>query len=88
MRAALYTRVSTEDQAKEGYSLDAQMKRLEAYCQVRGWDIGGKYRDEGCSGRDTDRPEYRRMICRIRSLGRFYLSLKWTVYTGTALILL
>ncbi|MDN5357071.1 MAG: site-specific recombinase [Candidatus Methanomethylophilaceae archaeon] len=62
MRAALYTRVSTEDQAKEGYSLDAQMKRLEAYCQVREWEIGGKYRDEGCSGRDTDRPEYRRMF--------------------------
>ncbi|MGI5964645.1 MAG: recombinase family protein [Candidatus Methanomethylophilaceae archaeon] len=62
MRAALYTRVSTEDQAKEGYSLDAQMKRLEAYCVVRGWEIGGRYRDEGCSGRNTDRPEYMRMF--------------------------
>ncbi len=62
MRAALYTRVSTEDQAKEGYSLDAQMKRLEAYCLVRGWEIGGRYRDEGCSGRDTGRPEYMRMF--------------------------
>ncbi|MBR2394881.1 MAG: recombinase family protein, partial [Candidatus Methanomethylophilaceae archaeon] len=39
MRAALYARVSTEDQAKEGFSLDAQIKRLEAYCKVRGWDI-------------------------------------------------
>ena len=28
MRAAIYTRVSTEDQAKEGFSLDAQLKRL------------------------------------------------------------
>ncbi|MGI6472703.1 MAG: recombinase family protein [Candidatus Methanomethylophilaceae archaeon] len=62
MHAALYSRVSTEDQAREGFSLDAQMKRLEAYCKVRGWEIGGRYRDEGYSGRDTDRPEYRRMF--------------------------
>ncbi|HRR67200.1 MAG TPA: recombinase family protein, partial [Methanomassiliicoccales archaeon] len=38
-RVALYTRVSTEDQAKEGYSLLAQMERLEAYCDAQGWDI-------------------------------------------------
>ena len=62
MRAALYARVSTEDQAKEGFSLDAQIKRLEAYCRVRGWDVAGIYRDEGCSGRNTDRPEYHRMM--------------------------
>ena len=62
MRAALYTRVSTEDQAKEGYSLDAQSKRLEAYCRVRGWEISGIYRDEGYSGRNSTRPEYQRMF--------------------------
>ncbi|MDY0293986.1 MAG: recombinase family protein [Candidatus Methanomethylophilaceae archaeon] len=62
MRAALYTRVSTEDQAREGYSLDAQTKRLEAYCRSRGWTVSGLYRDEGCSGRTTDRPEYQRMM--------------------------
>ena len=62
MRAALYARVSTEDQAKEGFSLDAQIKRLEAYCRVRGWEVAGTYRDEGFSGRNTDRPEYTRMM--------------------------
>ncbi|MBP3386507.1 MAG: recombinase family protein [Candidatus Methanomethylophilaceae archaeon] len=62
MRAALYARVSTEDQAKEGFSLDAQIKRLEAYCKVRGWDIADRYVDEGYSGRNTDRPEYNRMM--------------------------
>ena len=62
MRAALYVRVSTEDQASEGFSLDAQVKKLEAYCRVRGWDVAGVYRDEGFSGRSTDRPEYRRMM--------------------------
>ena len=62
MRAALYARVSTEDQAKEGYSLDAQIKRLEAYCRVRNWEISGIYRDEGFSGRSSVRPEYNRMF--------------------------
>jgi DNA invertase Pin-like site-specific DNA recombinase len=62
MRAALYIRVSTEDQAREGFSLDAQEKRLIAYCKVRGWDVSGIYRDEGCSGRVIVRPEYERMM--------------------------
>lgn len=62
MRAAIYVRVSTEDQAVEGYSLDAQVKRLEAYCRVQNWEIADVYRDEGFSGRTTDRPEYTRMM--------------------------
>ena len=62
MRAALYVRVSTEDQAKEGFSLDAQTKRLEAYCRLKQYEISDIYRDEGCSGRNIDRPEYARMM--------------------------
>lgn len=62
MRAALYVRVSTEDQAKEGFSLDAQVKRLESYCKVRDWTVSDIYRDEGFSGRNIDRPEYKRMM--------------------------
>ncbi|MDR3282704.1 MAG: recombinase family protein [Candidatus Methanoplasma sp.] len=62
MRAALYIRVSTDDQAREGFSLDAQEKRLVAYCKVRGWEVSDIYRDEGCSGRVIVRPEYERMM--------------------------
>lgn len=62
MRAALYVRVSTEDQAREGYSLDAQTRRLEAYCRSRQWEVQNIYRDEGYSGRNIDRPEYIRMM--------------------------
>ncbi len=62
MRAALYARVSTDDQAREGFSLDAQIKRMTAYCRVRGWDVADIYRDEGFSGRSADRPEYSRMM--------------------------
>lgn len=62
MRAAIYARVSTEDQAREGYSLDAQMEMLRAYCESQDWKISGEYIDDGYSGRDEKRPEYRRMM--------------------------
>jgi site-specific DNA recombinase len=62
IRAAIYTRVSTEDQAKEGFSLDAQLEKLRAYCIARDWSIGGEYVDDGYSGRFLKRPEYTRMM--------------------------
>lgn len=62
MRAALYARVSTEDQALEGFSLDAQMKKLEAYCRAEGLDIADRYIDDGYSGTKSNRPAYQRMM--------------------------
>jgi len=62
VRVALYTRVSTEDQAKEGFSLDAQLERLRFYAKAQGWDVAGEYVDEGHSGRTTKRPQYARMM--------------------------
>ena len=61
-RVAIYTRVSTEDQAKEGFSLGAQRERLEAYCKARGWPVARTYVDDGHSGRDVRRPAYQRMM--------------------------
>lgn len=64
-RVALYTRVSTEDQAKEGFSLDAQLERLRYYAKAQGWAVAGEYVDEGHSGRTTKRPQYTRMMAEI-----------------------
>ena len=61
-RAAIYARVSTEDQAKEGFSLDAQTESLRNYCKARGWEIAGEYVDDGHSGRNTRRPAYQKMM--------------------------
>jgi site-specific DNA recombinase len=66
-KAAIYTRVSTEDQAKEGFSLDAQLEKLRAYCTAREWEISGEYVDEGYSGRKTRRPAYIHMMENINS---------------------
>ena len=63
MRIATYTRVSTTDQAKEGYSLDAQLKRLESYCQAQeNYVIVKRYSDDGETGRDINRKGYQLMI--------------------------
>ena len=62
MRAAVYVRVSTEEQAAEGYSIDAQKMILEDYCVAEGWDVVAVYEDDGYSGRNTKRPAYRRMM--------------------------
>ena len=61
-KAAIYARVSTEDQAKEGFSLDSQLEKLRSYCKARGWEIAGEYIDDGYSGRDVRRPAYQKMM--------------------------
>ena len=62
VRAALYTRVSTEEQATDGFSLDAQLNKLKGYCKLNGWEIAEVYCEEGQSGRNTERPQYQRMM--------------------------
>ena len=70
---ALYIRVSTDKQADEGYSLDAQRNRLEAYCAAMGWPLCGEgfaYVDAGLSGKTTERPAFQRML-QDAAAGRF-----------------
>jgi site-specific DNA recombinase len=63
VKTAIYIRVSTEEQAEEGFSLEAQKDRLVAYCEAQGWDIVDVYADRGYTGRKvTTRTEYRRMM--------------------------
>ena len=52
-KVAIYTRVSTEDQAKEGYSLDAQKKKLEEYAEFKKWWVYKIYEDAGISGKSV-----------------------------------
>ncbi|MED5050593.1 recombinase family protein [Anoxybacillus rupiensis] len=66
MKTALYIRVSTEDQAREGYSIQMQKEKLLAYCMSQGWDIEGVYIDDGYSAKDLERPEMKRMITNIK----------------------
>jgi site-specific DNA recombinase len=66
MTVAIYIRVSTEEQAKEGYSISAQREKLKAYCQVQDWSDYKFYVDEGISAKDTNRPQLQQMIQHIK----------------------
>ena len=62
MKAGLYIRVSSDRQAKEGESLAEQEATLQAYCNFRDIAITAIYKEEGRSGKDTNRPQFQRMI--------------------------
>ena len=51
MKVFLYERVSSEEQVKHGYSLDAQHEALTAFCDRHNHVILGVYKDEGISAR-------------------------------------
>ena len=73
-RCGLYTRVSTEDQAqvKDG-SLETQMDLLERHVQLKAdstdepWRVAGRYREEGRSGKDMNRPEFQHLLADVRA---------------------
>ena len=55
-------RVSTEDQAREGFSLPEQKERLESFCKFKGYEIVDYYEDAGISAKTGNhRPEFERL---------------------------
>ena len=61
-------RVSTEDQAREGFSLPEQKERLEAYCKFKGYEIVDYYEDAGVSAKTGNyRAEFERLKDDIKS---------------------
>lgn len=62
MKIAIYIRVSTEEQAQEGYSIKAQINRLEAYALSQGWIIVKTYIDDGQSAKDMKRTDLQKMM--------------------------
>jgi DNA invertase Pin-like site-specific DNA recombinase len=91
-KAAIYVRVSTEEQVREGYSLNAQESALRDYLSMMGYDLYKIYRDEGKSAKDIHhRPALQQLlkdaekrsfkaIC-VYKLDRFSRSLKDLILT-------
>ncbi|WP_303164533.1 recombinase family protein [Mitsuokella multacida] len=61
-RTAIYIRVSTQEQAMEGYSIQAQTERLQAYCTAKGWGVFHTYTDAGFSGSNMERPSLSQLL--------------------------
>ena len=67
-KCGLYLRVSTEDQAREGFSLPEQKERLENFCKFKGYEIVDYYEDAGISAKTGNhRPEFERLKQDIKS---------------------
>jgi len=68
MKTAVYVRVSTEEQAKEGYSIRAQIDKLKDYIRIKDWEFYKVYADEGISGKNIpDRPAINELIADIKA---------------------
>ena len=64
--ADLYIRVSTTEQAEEGYSVGEQEARLRSYCSAMGFTINAVHIDPGYSGATLDRPGINQVIKDVR----------------------
>lgn len=76
---AIYVRVSTEEQATEGYSISAQLQTLRQYTNLHGWEIVEEYVDEGISGKNIkDRPAMRKLVEDVEK-DKFQALLVWKI---------
>ena len=66
-KTVAYVRVSTQDQATEGVSLDAQEARIAAYCVAMGFDVSEVVRDAGESAKSLQRPGMAKILESVRS---------------------
>lgn len=66
MNAAAYMRVSTLEQAKEGFSLAAQEQKIDSYIKAMNYNKVGSYIDDGYSGKSLERPAIQKLITDIK----------------------
>ena len=96
MRVGIYARVSTDIQAKEGDSIQAQLSALREYAKKNGYEVVGEYIDDGISGTLlNERDELQRMLDDVRDgkidlliftkLDRYFRNLKHYLNTQEVL---
>ena len=77
--AAIYIRVSTADQSREGYSMEAQEHILRQWAATQGFNDVAVYQDPGISGKSThNRPKFQQMLADIRA-GKIECVLVWAL---------
>ena len=67
IKVAIYIRVSTREQAEEGYSIGAQEEKLRMYCAAKGWTVSKVYSDAGFSGAKLERPMIQQLINDVKN---------------------
>lgn len=66
-RVIIYVRVSTQEQAREGYSIQEQIERCNKYAEAMGWTVVKIYTDPGYSGATMDRPGLNKLIKDVKA---------------------
>lgn len=66
-QAGIYIRVSTEDRAREGFSLGEQETRLKEFCKFKGYEVYKVYQDAGISAKNDKRPAYQNMMNDVKN---------------------
>ena len=66
MRVVGYTRVSTAEQAKDGWTLASQRKAIEAEAERRGWELVAVIEDAGYTGTNENRPGLRQVLAMLK----------------------
>jgi predicted site-specific integrase-resolvase len=82
LRVGIYKRVSTTDQAEDGYSLDMQERVLRAYCADHGYEVYDVYADEGISGKDIKHRQGMRRLLADADARRYDIILVWAYPLG------
>lgn len=90
-RAIGYIRVSTDEQAEEGHSLDAQRTAITQFCEARDWQLVALKVDAGISGTKDDRPALQQVLAAaeegrcdvvvVHAIDRFYRDLQGLLTT-------
>ena len=72
--AGIYIRVSTEDQAREGFSLGEQEEKLRQLCKYKDYNVFKIYKDAGISAKDMEhRPAFKEMLSEMRKGKKNYI---------------
>lgn len=77
IRVAIYARVSTEEQAEHGYSIDAQLDTLRQYCKLYSKEVAGEYVDRGVSGKEMTKRHELQKLLRDAERGLFEEVIVW-----------
>ncbi|MEM5621503.1 recombinase family protein [Bacillus thuringiensis] len=78
-KVALYVRVSTEDQAENGYSIEAQLNTLRNHCEMLGKTIVEEYIDKGISGKSIDGRNGLKRLLEATTKGKFNEVIVWKI---------
>lgn len=91
MIAGIYIRVSTEDQAREGFSLGEQQERLEDLCKFKRFNVHKIYQDAGISAKDMEhRPGFQEMVekmdSKLKEIDKSYIMSFSGIYDHTVVM--